>query len=197
MVIGLQNEHDVFNGHHHRQRPENQGHHPQDIGLGEGHGVRAVKAFLDRVQRTGADVAINYTRAPRARMKFLYRSFFSGWSVERDCLRGAGNYCGRISLVNLAFSAHKNPQTRYGRSRLRIGPEGFSPSPPTRLAAGLGPMRLSYAKRRCAPKTRFPRIHFLMEFGCRSVSLILGKFEKMSSSYLNPYLLLLSPHLSQ
>jgi hypothetical protein len=58
-TCGLQNEPHVFDGDHHRQRPEDQGHDAQQVGVGEGDGVVAVEAFPDGVQGAGADVAVD------------------------------------------------------------------------------------------------------------------------------------------
>jgi hypothetical protein len=51
----------------------------------------------------------------------------------------------------------ESPEYVFWRISLRTAPVGSPPSKPTRLADGLGPKRLPYAIRRCAPKTWFPR----------------------------------------
>ncbi len=68
------------------------------------------------------------------------------------------NRRGRAPIGQKKKGVHRKPPNRiFWESTLPdSGPEGFSPSTPTRLADGLGPMRLSYAGKAIRPKNSGP-----------------------------------------
>jgi hypothetical protein len=56
----VQDKDQVFHGDDDQQRPENQGEHAEDVGWAGGDGVIAVKAFVESVERAGADVSVDH-----------------------------------------------------------------------------------------------------------------------------------------
>ena len=67
VVVGAQDQHDVLDRDDDRQRPEHQRQHAVDVAFGERH-VAVGEHFLQRVERAGADVAVDDAdRAERQR----------------------------------------------------------------------------------------------------------------------------------
>ena len=62
LVVCAQDEHDVFDADDNGQRPDDERKHAHDVDVQQGNGVRAVEAFLDGIQRTGAHVALDHTK---------------------------------------------------------------------------------------------------------------------------------------
>ena len=57
IVVGTQNEHDVFERDHRHQRPEDQRHHPQDIGGNRRGMAGGIQGDGKGVERARADIA--------------------------------------------------------------------------------------------------------------------------------------------
>ena len=66
IVVGPQYQHHVFDRDNDGQRPENDGQHAVDVVGRKGHMPRA-KNLLDRVQHTGADVAVNHANGAKSK----------------------------------------------------------------------------------------------------------------------------------
>jgi hypothetical protein len=60
VVVGPQHEHHVFQRDDDGERPEQDGQHTVDVGMGEGD-VAGSEDLLDGVQHAGADIAIDHT----------------------------------------------------------------------------------------------------------------------------------------
>ena len=60
MIVGAQHQHDVFEGHDDRQRPEENRQDAEDAGRVERNVTRGKHRF-DRIQNAGADIAVNDT----------------------------------------------------------------------------------------------------------------------------------------
>ena len=72
-VVEAQDYGHVFQGNDQRDRPEHHRQHREHIRLGERQAVRAGERFLERVQRAGADVAVD--DAERAEGQYRQRGF--------------------------------------------------------------------------------------------------------------------------
>ena len=59
LVVGAQHERDVFQRHDQQQRVDDQRQHAEDVVVRRRHRVRAEETLAHRVQRAGADVAID------------------------------------------------------------------------------------------------------------------------------------------
>ena len=59
IVIGAHHEQDVLDRNDQRERPEDEGQHAKHVVMGRGDSVDSVEALAERVQRAGADVAID------------------------------------------------------------------------------------------------------------------------------------------
>jgi hypothetical protein len=58
-VVGAQDQRHIFQRHDDGQAPDDQRHHAQQVGFIERNAVLAGEHFLHRVQRAGADVAVD------------------------------------------------------------------------------------------------------------------------------------------
>jgi hypothetical protein len=57
VMLGPHHEDDVFDGHHHDERPDHQGKDAEDVGTGSVEASGRVQALLERIERAGTDVA--------------------------------------------------------------------------------------------------------------------------------------------
>ena len=63
LVVGAQNEAEVFDGNDQDQSPENQGEDTENVCRGRTQAMGGMKTFFDGVKRTGADIAENDTQS--------------------------------------------------------------------------------------------------------------------------------------
>jgi hypothetical protein len=69
VVVGAHDEGHVLGRHHQRQRPEQQRQHAEQVGRVQRRPVRAAEAFLERIQRTGADIAEHHAERPERQQR--------------------------------------------------------------------------------------------------------------------------------
>ena len=97
MIVGAHDQPDVFQGHDDGQRPQHQRHHPDHHGFAErGAGGGGRQALLQRIERTGADIAIDHpdrSQRQRPERRTRRRSYrvFDRQKLRHRSFRG---FCG-------------------------------------------------------------------------------------------------------
>ena len=69
LVVGAQHERDVLDRHHEHQRPEDQRQHAEHVVVRRRHRVRSEEALAHRVERAGADVAVDHAERGQGERK--------------------------------------------------------------------------------------------------------------------------------
>ena len=75
-IVGAQHKRNVFQGDHHDDRPENQRQDAGDVGDGGGQVGVGAEAFFQRVQRTGANIAVDNAKSGKGQRR--QRRFVAG-----------------------------------------------------------------------------------------------------------------------
>ena len=66
-VVGPHHQDDVFDCDHQHQSPENQRKDPEHLGGSDGHVLEKFQAGFERIERAGADVAVDDTQNAQER----------------------------------------------------------------------------------------------------------------------------------
>ena len=86
-VVETQHHGHVLERHDQHQRPEHQRQHRQDVGLVQRQAVRAAEGFLERVQRTCADVSVDHAQREKGKCG-QFR--LAGFRDEGTAVAGSG-----------------------------------------------------------------------------------------------------------
>jgi hypothetical protein len=139
-VVGPQNEDEILDDDNQRQRPENQREHAQHVGRSDRDAVSRIKGLTQRIQRTGADVAEDYTECAESeesqalRGSVGRRRWTSGLRVvrvfTRACtrrvirFRGRGGFCRSLDQNSVVLCEGANTQRCLARGESAIKARG-------------------------------------------------------------------------
>lgn len=94
MVVGLEDEANVFDADHDDEGPEDEGGHAQDIDIVHGQGVVPMETLADRVEGAGPYVSVNHAEGGNGKGKALFPNLPAGWGPG---LRREGDRPGYIA----------------------------------------------------------------------------------------------------
>ena len=154
-VVGAHDQRHVFDRHDQHQRPEDQRQDAQDLRRVIGTSAKSARLALKRVERAGADVAIDDAQAPRQRTRWRSR-----WSPPqsartvssaRDMRRQHGDHCTPQFAAGTPRPGGGRLRRRAPMQRQRASSSDRHTARPARPRGRWGCGRTRSPRRRCAP----------------------------------------------